>query len=230
MTHRNILFGGIKMIIRKYKNYTYVVTPRGSVILEYNGGEIDCIKVPTKLGGKPVVACLDEIFSGTYAKEVIFPKTFLGFLWNLDHEEEEFDFYGSIGISSSLERVVLGEHTRITTDMFNGCENLKEITMPKTIDRIDVNAFAYCKSLDMTIDYPEIKTIGFGAFKGCENIKVKVPDTLESIGVNTFEGCKPENIEMSESLKLKISNKIIFEGFNSENEENDDYMTIYLSK
>lgn len=114
---------------------------------------------------------------------------------------------------SSVIKVTLNEGLdRISKDAFSECENLKEITLPRTITRIGENAFTNSGITKVVL--PEgLEIIGENAFAGCTNLKeivlpstvkyiysntfansgltkVVLPEGLETIGDNAFAGCK----------------------------------------
>ena len=73
---------------------------------------------------------------------------------------------------------------------FSGCENLKSITLPDTINQIKGNAFHGCAGLtDVTI--PEnVVLIGHSAFSGCTGLtSITIPESVTSIGESAFYGC-----------------------------------------
>lgn len=68
---------------------------------------------------------------------------------------------------------------RIGFSSFSGCENLKKIVLPDTVETIGVMAFAKC---------------------GIESIKI--PDTVETIGGNVFSGCaKLKSVTIGNGVK-----------------------------
>ena len=71
--------------------------------------------------------------------------------------------------------------------MFYECSNLKHVTLPEGITKIEARTFEDCFKLE-SVSIPEgVKEIEAKAFNCCENLKtVKLPDSLESLGVNAF--------------------------------------------
>lgn len=73
---------------------------------------------------------------------------------------------------------------------FSGCENLKSITLPDTINQIKGDAFYGCAGLtDVTI--PEnVVSIGHSAFSGCTGLtSITIPESVTSIGESAFYEC-----------------------------------------
>ena len=59
----------------------------------------------------------------------------------------------------------------IENNAFWGCDNLKSIAIPDSVESIGNYVFAYCRSLK-SIEIPDfVKSIGYWVFWGCENIK-----------------------------------------------------------
>ncbi len=61
--------------------------------------------------------------------------------------------------------------TRIGNSAFYKCVNLKNITIPESVESIDSYAFAGCESLS-SITLPErLTSLGIGAFRDCSNLR-----------------------------------------------------------
>ena len=62
--------------------------------------------------------------------------------------------------------------TSIGDRAVEGCEGLKEITIPKTVTSIGDEAFCECYNLDIVIDNSkENVTVGRSAFRHCKSVK-----------------------------------------------------------
>ena len=102
---------------------------------------------------------------------------------------------------SSVIKITLNEGLDwISSDAFSECENLKEITLPRTVTRIDNNAFANSGLTKIVL--PEgLVTIGEKAFAGCENLKeIVLPSTVKTINSNAFANSGLTKIVLSEGL------------------------------
>ena len=77
----------------------------------------------------------------------------------------------------------------ISADAFGDCTAI-EITLPQSLEIIDIEAFAACNGLT-TITIPDnVDTIGSGAFDGCNKLKsVNIPSKLKIIESATFNLC-----------------------------------------
>ena len=79
--------------------------------------------------------------------------------------------------------------TNIEKWAFEGCRNLKSITIPNTIDEIELGTFA--RSGLSSIKIPNsVTSIGNRAFIGCADLTfVSIPDSVKTIGIETFSEC-----------------------------------------
>lgn len=74
---------------------------------------------------------------------------------------------------------------------FEGCDDLKEVILPNTVEIIGSKAFFGCSRLETLTMSDNIKQISDKAFYCCENLtSITLPDGLESIGKGTFEFCE----------------------------------------
>ncbi len=91
----------------------------------------------------------------------------------------------------------------IARSTFNGCTNLKTITIPDRVNSIEEDAFGECRSLiDITLP-KSLKWIGRYAFQYCLGLTtVVIPDSVRSIGSGAFSYCsKLENIQIPASIQ-----------------------------
>ena len=79
---------------------------------------------------------------------------------------------------------------RITYRFCDGWENLKKVTIPEGIVRIEGEAFSRCSNLK-TIHLPEgLKRIENEAFASCSSLEsITFPDSLHTIGDRVLTGC-----------------------------------------
>jgi len=75
--------------------------------------------------------------------------------------------------------------------MFEGCTELKSVTLPNTITTIDGKAFAGCSNLKEISELPDGMTdIGRYAFQGCRSLTTMViPVMVTRVGFGAFEDC-----------------------------------------
>ncbi len=100
-----------------------------------------------------------------------------------------------IGNAKGTDIVVADKYKDMTVTgvekyAFYGCEELKSVFLPNTIENIGKAAFAECTALvsvDMTLG---VKSIAEGAFLNCESLEsISLPDSLTSIEQGAFYGC-----------------------------------------
>lgn len=84
--------------------------------------------------------------------------------------------------------------TGISSNAFNGNENVKGIRLSNYITEIPDNAFSGCTSLEY-VTGPNIVKIGTGAFSGCISLeKYTVPTSIIELGENAFADVPEVNI------------------------------------
>ena len=79
--------------------------------------------------------------------------------------------------------------TAVGTSAFEGCTELRSVTLPNTLLSIGQDAFYNCSKLT-SVNLPEgLTTIGQRAFRGCAISSVTVPSTVTSLGNYVFNAC-----------------------------------------
>ena len=81
--------------------------------------------------------------------------------------------------------------------------DIKEITIPKSVQHINNNAFSECDDLEIVNIQTGLKTLHSGVFSSCYKLKqINFPTTLTDVGRNCFLGCYalPEEIYLTEGL------------------------------
>lgn len=116
--------------------------------------------------------------------------------------------------------------TEISKNAFYGCTSLRELTIPKTVERIGELAFAWCKKLEKA-EINGANIISSRAFMGCDKLKfiqltkniseigdkafaycpsiedISLPDNLNFIGESVFEGCRNlRSVVLPDNLKI----------------------------
>lgn len=138
------------------------------------------------------ITCVGQsAFAYCKAKEIVLPSTVKAIeryaFSNADIEK--------INIPSSV--------TEIGGSAFHCCYNLKEITIPDSIESIKDNTFYSCKELE-SVNLPQsLQYIETGAFNGCESLKsIFIPDSIEKIAPFTFAKCKSlSNVDIPNGIK-----------------------------
>lgn len=92
--------------------------------------------------------------------------------------------------------------TNIGRGAFQNCTQLKHITLPYSIGRLDGNCFARCLSLE-SIRIPDgVTYLGYGIFDGCTSLRdVYIPNSVTFVGFQAFRDCTSlENIILPNSV------------------------------
>ena len=116
--------------------------------------------------------------------------------------------------------VVLSEGMEYIPDgLFEGCEILKNVSIPDSVKGIGDNAFLDCVSLE-EINFPEgLDYIGDWAFKNCTSLyQIVIPNSLQKINRGAFYGCS-SLVSVTFSDDLEIIDENSFQ--NSTSLEND---------
>lgn len=81
------------------------------------------------------------------------------------------------------------EITELPSDLFRDLEELIMVTLPSTLEVIGSYAFYGCSNL-ISINMPDsVKEIGTYAFYNCSLLKFDLPASLETIGIRAFASC-----------------------------------------
>ena len=74
---------------------------------------------------------------------------------------------------------------------FQGCEDMRSVTMGPSVRKVSDDAFKGCISLETVSFGPSVESIGKYAFMGCVMLEVvMVPDSARSMGTWAFGECK----------------------------------------
>ena len=126
-----------------------------------------------------------------------------GVHWSLDTDTGVITFSGNGMITGWPEKI--DDHkldvksliiedgiTNIFQGTFDGCKNLKNITLSKNLICIDMYVFSGCTNL-INIEWSTnsvTSAIYEKAFEGCKSLEnLKLPDSLTFIGSNAFNSC-----------------------------------------
>ena len=114
-------------------------------------------------------------------------------------ERDQITSIGPVGSGCDIE---------ISNDVTT-CTNLKKVTLPFSVQKINQGAFYCCQSLTEVILPDSIKYIGDNAFReSMELKKINLPNSIIELGRNIFFNCESlEKLEIPSSVEI-ISDSI----------------------
>ncbi|MCM1297180.1 MAG: leucine-rich repeat domain-containing protein [Muribaculaceae bacterium] len=130
-------------------------------------------------------------FSGTQIEGIEFPESL--------EEIMEGAF-----VATSLTKVYLPDNClKIGPMAFQGCHQLKEVRLPKDLERIPYGLFSQCRNVDFqTITLNEgCRVIGSNAFQSTFIKEINYNDKIECIEYEAFNGTNIEEVIIPESIK-----------------------------
>ena len=113
--------------------------------------------------------------------------------------------------------VIPAEVTRIGSEAFSGCQNLKAIIIPNTVTKLGTHYnFNDCTSLTSVVIPDSVTTIGNHAFSRCDNLtSVTIPDSVTILEESAFSLCDNlTTVNISSNSKLVTIGRHVFEGYN----------------
>ncbi len=127
--------------------------------------------------------------------------------YDFPEEDEDAEFYNNIfGVGVEEAHECDGYSSKL--------RNLKEITIPKTVNRIEPTCFSgvdYVKTIKIP---PKVKKIFGETFYGCDNLeKIVLPKKLEMLIPAAFQDCpKLKKMELSSKNKTyRVKNGVLIE-------------------
>lgn len=162
----------------------------GLAVCGFSGDTSHTVIFQNSSGGKPVIEVGEGIFSGKDIEEIIVT--------------EGYQYIGKNAFENNhvLHQVVMPYTLlEIGDQVFDGCGELRRITLTERLERIGVAAFRGTGL--RTIIFPaSLYYVGADAFAGCRELdNVVIPKNLEKISDGMFEGCTAlKKIEFSEEL------------------------------
>lgn len=135
---------------------------------------------------------------------------------------KEIDRYGTNGGSfdgcKNLKYVSIPNTVNlIGAWCFRNCINLESIVIPSSVRTIDAEAFWCCKKLKTVTIKEGLKTIRYDAFLGCESLSdISIPNSVESLDSLVFTGCTGlKTISIGSGLKSIAFNNEAFMPWNT---------------
>ena len=161
------------------KDFTFTQNSIGATVTGYTGESTE-VKIPSVLGGKPVIAVGSRAFAncGTLTS-VALPKgvTSIG----------NYAFYNC----TALVDIEISEGvTSIGNSAFYNCTALVDIEIPEGVTSIGNFAFGYCKNLTGIVIPEGVTSIQNNTFYHCASLaSIVLPEGMTSIGNNAFDHC-----------------------------------------
>lgn len=100
---------------------------------------------------------------------------------------DELQYFTGLVTTISRSDVPGGKDIRLPA-IFNGCENLTSVKLPRNLSTITEKAFMNCSSLT-SIDLPNLRAIFGNTFNGSGLTSIAIPNSVASISASAFEGC-----------------------------------------
>ena len=98
----------------------------------------------------------------------------------------------AFGYCNNLESVYFepGNQTDLEAYIFEGCQNLRQLTLSSTMTELPLGFCKNCTSLQEIVIPDNITKVGSDAFLGCTSLeRAVVGNGIERIGMSMFEGC-----------------------------------------
>jgi hypothetical protein len=167
-------------------DYSYSVTDGEATITGYTGAGGD-ISIPSSLDGYPVINLRGTFCWNRSLTSVIVPDSVVRLLSELTHGYNAGTFRGCNNLKAvTLPRSV----TDIGASTFDGCSGLTNLTIPDSVTSIGSAAFYGCSGLTNLTIPDSVTSIGSAAFSGCTGLTaLTIPDSVTSIGDDAFQGC-----------------------------------------
>ncbi len=104
--------------------------------------------------------------------------------------------------NSKLKKVEITDGiTRLSSDLFWGCNNLESFVMSNTITQIGEKEFFKCKKLHMIQLSSNLQTIPETCFYFCSSLEqIEIPNSVTEIGRGAFLGSGLKEISISDSV------------------------------
>ena len=119
---------------------------------------------------------------------------------------------GSSDLNKALQKAYLGNVIDVGSSAFSTCYSLQNVSIPNSVQSINLRAFYSCSSLK-NINIPNgITSIDTYTFSNCRSFQsVSIPNGVTSIGEYTFQNCYSlQNICLPNSVK-SIDNNVFTE-------------------
>lgn len=193
---------------------TEVIIP-DSVTSICNGAFSRCTELKTVRIGKGLKKIGNNVFSDIYAGgEMITCRS----LEKIEVSDDNRYFSSEDGVLFNKDKTEILQYPigsdrrsyvipdsvkKITWGVFNGCTELRKLTIGRGITVIDDLCFGSCFNLQSIILPDNFKKIGHSAFKMTGLKNIDIPDSVEEIGEEAFSFCDNlENVNIGSGVKV----------------------------
>ena len=161
-----------------YKNWSFIQTENGVMIIRYAGNETD-VEIPAYINDSPVVAIGRNAFRlNRKLKSVVIPDSVMIIADNAFRN------------CTALENIENGQNvTAIGNHAFDGCKSLTHFALMFELQTVGVAAFKDCCALQDIMLY-KVKEVSPYTFWGCSSMQyINSVETIK-VGEFAFYGCK----------------------------------------
>lgn len=191
----------------------------------YNKAKTDFVYIPERVSGAVVIpdgitSIAAEAFNGCYGIESItipdsvtsVGKDAFGGCTNIETATLPAHAIGFIP-KDSLQTVILTSGKNLDDYAFDGCSNIKSITLHDGLVSIGKYAFRNCSAEIIWGENPTVATISDYAFSNYGGSSIKIPASVSSVGEKAFGGCN--SLTRVDITDLAAWCKIAFESENA---------------
>ncbi len=103
---------------------------------------------------------------------------------------EDYDSSQSPFYQSDIKSVLIEDGiTEIGSNVFSGCRQLENISIPSSVKIINNKAFYRCSNLQELLLPEGLESIGINSFGGCFLLKTDIPSSVKNIDAYAFYNC-----------------------------------------
>ncbi|MGN1200746.1 MAG: leucine-rich repeat domain-containing protein [Candidatus Caccovivens sp.] len=113
---------------------------------------------------------------------------------------------------SSLEYITISEGVRYLGNLFGGCNNVKSINLPSTLEYIDDFAFRNCSSLSEIYIPSNVWHVGEGVFGGCDSLTNIYVSKFNETFIGTGTDSSNRSILINKETKTIVSGQLFYAG------------------
>lgn len=173
-------------------DFKYDLTEDGSgIIIKSYTGTASTLIIPDSIEGYPVVEIGKHAAARSNIQVLIIPSTVKTI------HDKAFSESEVISVAILPDESGAGGLKKIGFGTFSRCKQLKTVSLPDSIEKIEGHAFSYCEQLK-TVSLPDsIEEIEDRAFNSCYNLyRINIPANIKFLGTSVQEGWYPTTGEV----------------------------------